>query len=1139
MKKKLVSMLLTLPILLSLLPAATIGAAAEEVTLPAGYTQVEYIQSDGSGYIDTGWASASANTSYTYEVTYSTQTPFANGTVIGAFDSVNNNPYNERMGILGVRSKGTTRVGFGLTSVGTVAAYVPYFPTVKDQPETVTVSVDVTANTYAVTRAAGSFTNATGTIQGTPLCDMNTYIFANNTGLTANERLAAKLYGLKIWQDEKLVRDYIPCVNNTTGVAGIYDLVGQNFQTASSNGAGISSPASVPETTVTFTTPSDVFLTVSKGFADGGEVVTKLSEETADGITTHTYVLPVGSYRFLSMGEDSIANQCIIKYYNWDKNFIVTDADVLNGGKTIDADPGLLANTGWEQKRFSSAYYVREFTDELLGSDTIQLSDKLKAQYAEVFTTPTFTNTSKARHEFTTQAEMEAFVADLVSSNSNMYSYMLGKSKDNDFNIIAALFTMTDVSGKTLEEAAELVRANGKPTVEIQAQVHGNEHSGTEGALAAMKLLCGSYGESILQDLNILILPRVNVDGSMIYRYEARAGARNINRDYLSLIEPETQCLIHLYNLFMPEVVTDQHEFRPAVGSTQTYIPDVSIGIGDNLNVSEDLFALQYDYLDYEFDTLQEDGMRINFYRDNNTNTSPTTAKEYYTMRGSVSLLHEIPGQRRGRMHWERRILAHVLSIKNTLDYTATHADEVKMIVADARADIVAKGTNYSDDKCVVLDHATGTTPFSWNRPIYDLRDGTLVKAVNMATYYKYDVASKTRPYPLAYVVAKDAQNIDRVLSIAEMHNIAYKELAADEQMDLRQYSGNGASATLGETELKCFENGAYVFYTAQESGLILAMLMEPDNLDAREDESNPHKASFVQQGILSASDIYRCESLNVHELTLTPADTARLFTLKRGDTITLAAGSTLLWNAGNAQAQAGLVDTTAGSDLPSGGQVTVDHHYLNALEEGPVTVTVRSDAAQLLVQGRWVMTESNEEVTAFTDLVQDDDWFYDAVYYAVDRSLFNGVSATEFSPSATMNRAMLATVLHRLSGSPQVSCDGMFSDVPSSQWYASGISWAAQAGVVNGLGGGLFGPANDVTREQIATMLWRYAGEPGTNGGLFFRDADQTSSYALTAMCWAVEHGIINGKGDGILDPKGLATRAQVAQMLKNYLDN
>lgn len=271
-------------------------------------------------------------------------------------------------------------------------------------------------------------------------------------------------------------------------------------------------------------------------------------------------------------------------------------------------------------------------------------------------------------------------------------------------------------------------------------------------------------------------------------------------------------------------------------------------------------------------------------------------------------------------------------------------------------------------------------------------------------------------------------------------------------------------------------------------------------------------------------------------------SDTAQVHSVKRGDTITLPTGSTALWTIGTAEAQAGLVDATAGSELADGGQLVSGHRYLSALEDDSVTVTVRSDAAQLLLQGRWVLTESDEQVTGFTDLIQSSDWFYDGVYYAVERGLFNGVSSTEFSPNTPMDRSMLATVLHRLAGSPQTSYGGEFIDVSDGQWFAQGVGWAVQTGVVKGLGEGRFGPTQDVTREQIATMLYRYAmdylGMDVSQAGdlSVYSDYTQVSSWATEGMVWAVGAGIINGTDDGRLIPGSSATRAQVAIMLQRF---
>ena len=106
--------------------------------------------------------------------------------------------------------------------------------------------------------------------------------------------------------------------------------------------------------------------------------------------------------------------------------------------------------------------------------------------------------------------------------------------------------------------------------------------------------------------------------------------------------------------------------------------------------------------------------------------------------------------------------------------------------------------------------------------------------------------------------------------------------------------------------------------------------------------------------------------------------------------------------------------------------------------------------------------------------------------------------------------------------------------------WYAGAVRWAAGQGIVGGYGNGTFGPNNPITREQLAVMLWRYSGSPAaTNKELHFSDEAEIGGYAQEALRWAVENGILNGYGDGRLGPKGQATRAQVAQMLKNFVEN
>jgi len=173
-----------------------------------------------------------------------------------------------------------------------------------------------------------------------------------------------------------------------------------------------------------------------------------------------------------------------------------------------------------------------------------------------------------------------------------------------------------------------------------------------------------------------------------------------------------------------------------------------------------------------------------------------------------------------------------------------------------------------------------------------------------------------------------------------------------------------------------------------------------------------------------------------------------------------------------------------------------------------------------------------------FTD-VEEHSWYYGAVQFAVESGLFRGTSDTTFAPNSDMTRGMLATVLYHLAKEPEVNVAHRFSDVAEGRYYTKAVAWAAEKGIVSGYGGGTFGPENFMTREQFAVMLWRYAGSPAGTGELdSFTDAGDVDTWAMDALCWAVGQKIINGKGGGALDPRGNATRAEVATMLMHYCE-
>ncbi len=164
--------------------------------------------------------------------------------------------------------------------------------------------------------------------------------------------------------------------------------------------------------------------------------------------------------------------------------------------------------------------------------------------------------------------------------------------------------------------------------------------------------------------------------------------------------------------------------------------------------------------------------------------------------------------------------------------------------------------------------------------------------------------------------------------------------------------------------------------------------------------------------------------------------------------------------------------------------------------------------------------------------------WYQEGVDFMLRRGYMNGVGKERFAPDNTLTRAMVVTVLFRVAGSPPYIYPGEFEDVPQGQWYTNPVAWAEYYGYVTGIDYYHFAPEKAITREQIATILWRYAGEPEAEGDLsVFTDAVEISDYAEKAMSWAVSVGILNGTGKGELKPTANATRAQFACMVHRYL--
>lgn len=222
------------------------------------------------------------------------------------------------------------------------------------------------------------------------------------------------------------------------------------------------------------------------------------------------------------------------------------------------------------------------------------------------------------------------------------------------------------------------------------------------------------------------------------------------------------------------------------------------------------------------------------------------------------------------------------------------------------------------------------------------------------------------------------------------------------------------------------------------------------------------------------------------------------------------------------------------------------DDEKITVKEKGENEYTFTMPDTKVTVKATFVKETEEKPETAelpFTD-VTEGNWFYKAVVYVYEQKLMSGVSETEFAPQTSLTRAMLAQVLYNMENQPEVTTTGTFTDVPDHQWYANAVNWAASENIVAGMGDGIFAPNSPITREQLATILYRYAQLKGydvTEKADLTGYADSTaiSGYAVEAMQWANANGIVNGMTETTLAPQGTATRAQVATMLMNFCEN
>lgn len=232
-----------------------------------------------------------------------------------------------------------------------------------------------------------------------------------------------------------------------------------------------------------------------------------------------------------------------------------------------------------------------------------------------------------------------------------------------------------------------------------------------------------------------------------------------------------------------------------------------------------------------------------------------------------------------------------------------------------------------------------------------------------------------------------------------------------------------------------------------------------------------------------------------------------------------------------------------------------IDHLLILDKDGGEVTYTNNGDgtysftmpSGDITVKAQFieipVVLPENPPAFPFID-VGENDWYYQAIDYVYRNQLFAGTGEEHFEPKTPMSRAMLVTVLWRLEGQANIDINRVFSDVPAGEYYAIAVDWANRQEIVKGYGDSRFGPLDNITREQMAVILYKFAEFKGYDTSAaadlgIFHDSSSVSSWARDAVKWAVASQILTGKGNGILDPSGNASRAEAASILMRLVTN
>lgn len=500
----------------------------------------------------------------------------------------------------------------------------------------------------------------------------------------------------------------------------------------------------------------------------------------------------------------------------------------------------------------STPYYGKDYTQPK------QVLEQYPATDAS-FDTPAFTGDGDA---FTSQEEMMAFLQKLDRSSDQVEMKIIGQSMEG--REIPALFFSTE---KKKDEKS----FQKKPTVWLDAQVHGNEPAAGESALVMAQKLTGDWGRKVLRDINVIVVPRINPDGSYAFTRQL-ANRLDGNRDHMKFDSPEIRAVHGLYNQYMPEVVIDAHEY--GLGATEfadlgeegaLKYHDVLLLSGKNLNIpasirnlSDNRFVAdahqalaEQDFSSDAYYTSSRNGEEIQI---REGGSEPRIGRNAFGLKPAISFLVETRGIGIGRENFQRRVAAQVATHTSLIETAAAHADEVQQIVGDARKSIVKNGKRASADDTIVVQ----SQPTEVSGKTLTLMDIANAEPVDVPVRYfssSDEQAILERVRPTAYILepgheeaVKRLQNtgvrVERLKKATrvqvESYTVTAKKTAENSYEGYRLHTVETDVAT----QTKTFPAGSTIIYMDQPTANVAALAMEPESVD-----------SYVTFGFLPAEE--------------------------------------------------------------------------------------------------------------------------------------------------------------------------------------------------------------------------------------------------------------------------------------------